>query len=296
VGDDHGQYRAWSLRAQAEWTMGHIARADAAWGQATGCARRAGDDRELFAIRGWHATAAALGPTPVDEGIRRCERLRGLVAASPVAIAWVVNAMALLRAMRGDFEIADRLVQEANETLSQLHSLHSSVRHMEAFVRLLAGKPAVAEQVLRDGIEKLSPSSHGLLATTYAMLGQAVYAQERLGEAHELCRAAVDLAAEDDIVTQVIWRGVDAKLNAREGRCDDAQRLAREAVAIVAPTDLLATHADALLDLAEILESCSTHAAAHEAARTALSLYERKGNAVGAARARSLVTHQSRDG
>jgi class 3 adenylate cyclase/tetratricopeptide (TPR) repeat protein len=292
-GDDHGQCRAWSLRAQAEWTLGNVARADAAWGQATGCARRAGDERALFGIRGWRATAATLGPTPVDDGIRRCERLRGLVAPSPVAVAWVVNAMAPLRAMRGDFEMADRLVQEANETLRQLHSLHSSVSHMEAFVRLLAGEPARAERVLRAGVEKLSAIGDGdLLATTYAMLAQALFAQERFVEAGEVGRAAARTAAVDDIVTQVIRRGVEAKLLAREGRCDEAQALAREAVALVEPTDLLWHRGDAMLDLAEVLGACSGVEVYHEAARAALALYVRKGNAIGAGRARSLLKHR----
>ena len=68
--------------------------ADAAWREAAGCARRAGDERELFAILGWRATAAVLGPTPVDEAIRRCEAFRDVVGASPVAVAWTLNPLA----------------------------------------------------------------------------------------------------------------------------------------------------------------------------------------------------------
>ena len=75
VGDDAGQFRAWCLRAQVAWIAGRVAQADAAWGKASECAARAGDERELFAILGWRATAAVFGPTPVDEGIRRCERV-----------------------------------------------------------------------------------------------------------------------------------------------------------------------------------------------------------------------------
>ena len=125
-GDDHGQCRAWSLRAQASWLAGSVERADDAWTEAAACAARAGDERELFAIVGWRATAAVFGPTPVDEAIRRCEAFREVVSASPVALAWAVNALALLQAMSGHFELAEQLLGQANATINQLGSLHSS--------------------------------------------------------------------------------------------------------------------------------------------------------------------------
>jgi class 3 adenylate cyclase/tetratricopeptide (TPR) repeat protein len=288
--DAGGQCRAWCLHAQAAWIAGHVARADAAWGKATECAARAGDERELFAIRGWRATAAVFGPIHADEGIRRCERLRVLVGASPVSAAWVANALAPLHAMRGEFETADRLVQEANATIHQFRSLSASVSHMEAMVRMHAGQPALAERALRSDVEALrSMSEGGLLATSSAMLAQALYAQGRHHEAQEWCAVAAGAGAPDDILTQVIWRGVEAKILAHEGHAEAAETLAREAVDLVQDTDLLLWRGDAMLDLAEVLRLSS--AMYHEAARGALSEYERKGNAVGSARARALISH-----
>ena len=292
-GDDHGQCRAWSLRAQASWLAGSVERADDAWSEAGACAGRAGDERELFAIVGWRATAAVFGPTPVDEAIRRCEAFRDVVSASPVALAWAVNALALLHAMSGHFELAEQLLEQANATISQLGSLHSSVSHIEALVRLLAGEPALAEPPLRAGIETLaSMTDRAMLATTTAMLAEAVYAQGRLGEADRLCDAAAGAGAPDDIVTQVIWRGVKAKILAHEGRCEEAEALSRAAVALVEPTDLLSHQGDAMLDLAEVLRACGPSQEYQRAVRTALSLYERKGNRPGAARARSLLSNR----
>jgi tetratricopeptide (TPR) repeat protein len=290
AGDDYGQCRAWSLHAQASWIKGHVAQADAAWDQATDCARAAHDELELFAILGWRATAAVLGPAPVDAGIRLCQRLRDVVEASPVAVAWVLNALGPLHAMRGEFEIADRLVQEANETIHQLASLHASVSHMEAMARMHAGQPALAERALRSDVERLrSMSEGGLLATSAAMLAQALYVLDRLDEAAEWCGVAVDAGASDDILTQVIWRGVRAKILAREGRAEAAEALAREAVDLAQATDLLLCRGDAMLDLAEVLRLSSRMY--HGAAQSALSEYERKGNTVGSARARALISH-----
>jgi tetratricopeptide (TPR) repeat protein len=293
-GDDQGRCRAWSLRAEAAWIAGRVDGADAAWSEAADCARRAGDERELFGIVGRRATAAVLGPTPVDEAIRRCEGFRELVAPSPVAAALMVNPLASLHAMQGRFEYAARFLDEANETLDQLGS-QGWVSHHEALVRLLAGQPALAEIPLRAGVAKLtSMSDQGLLATTLAMLAQAVYAQGRLEEAGQLCRMAAAAGAQDDIVTQIIWRSVNAKILASEGRPEEAEALARDAVALVEPTDLLSHHGDAMLDLAEVLRTTSQSDEYHAVAQAALSLYERKGNVVGAAHARSLLTNPIR--
>jgi class 3 adenylate cyclase/tetratricopeptide (TPR) repeat protein len=296
AGDDHGQCRAWSLRAQAAWNVGRVEAADAAWGKAADCAGRAADERELFAILGWRATAAVFGLTPVDDAITRCEQFRDRVSASPVAVAWAVNALAYLHAMRGEFDLAERLLRQANETLHELGSLHSTVSHIEALIRLLADQPALAEVPLRADIEALAPmGAGGLLATTTAMLAQALFAQGRATEAYELCQAAADAAPTDDIFTQVIWRGVKAKILAGDGRCDQAEALAREAVALVEPTDLLSLHGDAMLDLAEVLRACGRTDDSDRAVLTGLSLYENKGNAAGAARARSLVRSRGGD-
>ncbi|MEN3279789.1 MAG: hypothetical protein V7607_929 [Solirubrobacteraceae bacterium] len=288
--DDHGRCRAFSLHAQADWLVGRVEAAESAWASAADCALRAGDELELFAILGWRATAAVFGPTPVEEAIRRCEEIRDRVSASPVAVAWAVNALALLHAMSGEVDLSDELVRHANETLHQLGTLHSSVSHIEALARLLAGDAAAAEATLRTGIEALEAmNARDLLATTTAMLAQAVYAQGRAQEADELCRIAADAASSDDIVTHVIWRGVKAKVDADRGRCDGAEALAREAVALVEPTDLLSHHGDAMLDLAQVLRACGRASDSERAIRTGLSLYERKGNAAAASRARALL-------
>jgi tetratricopeptide (TPR) repeat protein len=295
--DDLGQARAWSLRAQAAWTTGRVGEADAAWEQAADFARRGGDERELFAVLAWRATAAVLGPTPVDEALRRCEAFRALVATSPVAVASMVNPMASLHAMQGEPALAERDLREANATLHELGSLFAGVSHHEALVRLIDGRPELAEIPLRAGVETLEAmGDQALLATTTAMLAQAVFAQGRHDEARALCRRTAETAADDDIVTQMLWRAVEGRLLAAEGRCEEAVTVARRAVALVAETDLLSHRGDAMLDLAEVLRACSAEVESVEAVERALALYEQKGNAVGAARARALLSRLTREG
>jgi DNA-binding SARP family transcriptional activator/tetratricopeptide (TPR) repeat protein len=289
-GDDLGQCRAWCLRAWIGWTGALIAVADDAWRRAAEHARRAGDQRELFEILGWRASAAVWGPAPVSQAIARCTAIRDQVRASRVAVAVTLHPLGLLHAMDGDFDQARRLVRQGNEILDEFDRLHSAVSHHEALVELLAGQPAAAEERLRLGYRRLEEmGERALLATTAAMLAQALHAQDRLQEADTFCQVSERTAAAEDLPTQVKWRGVRAKLLGWEGRTVEAAALAREAVRLAAPTDMLTMRADALLDLAEVLRLSGPSAEADPAARQALALYERKEDRVSAARARPLL-------
>jgi tetratricopeptide (TPR) repeat protein len=134
-----------------------------------------------------------------------------------------------------------------------------------------------------------SMEDRALLATTAAMLAQAVALRGGDEEAAELCAVAAAAAAADDLVTQALWRQTAAQAHGRAGRAGEAIALARDAVAILEPTDLLSHRADGMLALADVLCGASRPDEAVETARAALALYERKGNVVGAGRARSLV-------
>jgi hypothetical protein len=53
-----------------------------------------------------------------------------------------------------------------------------------------------------------------------------VYAQDRLEEADDLCRVSESIAADEDVATQVFWRGVRARICARRGEFEEAVELA----------------------------------------------------------------------
>jgi DNA-binding SARP family transcriptional activator len=292
-GDDLGLCRALCLRASIEWTEGLVAGADEAWRQATEHARRAGDERELFEILCWRASAAVMGPAPVPEAISRCTKIRRQVRSSPVAVAATLHPLGLLHAMDGDFDQARRLIRQGNAILDELDRLQSAVSHHEAHVEMLAGRPEVAEERLRLGYGRLQEmGERALLPTTAAMLAQAVHAQGRYQEADAFCLVSEQTAAPEDFSTQVMWRGVRAKLLGRRGRLGEAAALAREAVRLAEPTDMLTIRADALVDLAEVLNLRGPSAEADAAAGEGLSLYDRKGDRVSAARVRRQLSAQ----
>ncbi len=293
AGDHRGQCRALLLRGEVDWWEGQAGDAEVAWAQASACASRAGDERELFEVLGWRAVAAALGPAPVPEAIRRCEDFRSQVEGSPIATASTLNPLALLNAMAGDLEAADALLAEASGILAEVGGLGAGISHLEASVRLLGGRPELAEATLRADLETLaSMNVPGTLATTTALLAQAVLAQGRALEAGELAQEAARGVAQDDTITEVIWRGVAARTAARAGRADEAEKLAREAVALATPTDLLSHRGDAMLDLADVLWLAGRPEEGERSAREGLALYETKGNVAAAARARALLDGQ----
>ena len=219
-----------------------------------------------------------------------CNEFRNEVESDPVSVAVILNPLAALHAMIGEFDRARELTREGSRILSDVGRMQSAVDHHEALVHTLAGEPAVAAELLRTGYERLEHMGEkSLLSTTAAMLAQAVYAQGLYGEADLYCGVSEATAAHDDLLSQTIWRGVRSKLLARQGEFQEAEGLAAEAVDLIARTDLLSHHGEALLDLAEVLRLADRQAKADEAAHAALELYQRKGNVVGAGLARSLV-------
>jgi tetratricopeptide (TPR) repeat protein len=98
--------------------------------------------------------------------------------------------------------------------------------------------------------------------------------------------AAIDEAPAPDCEWRVKRTGVPARLLARRGRLEEAERLARDGVTIAADSEFVVLHADVLLDLAEVLELAGRPDEASAAAAEAVRIYERKGNVAAAGRAR----------
>ncbi len=89
-------------------------------------------------------------------------------------------------------------------------------------------------------------------------------------------------------MTQVMWRVARAQAQAPGDDAGEAERLAREAVELAAPTDFLDLQATALLALARVLRKAASPEAAGSAAQ-AQAVYERKGNMVGVGLAARLA-------
>jgi class 3 adenylate cyclase/tetratricopeptide (TPR) repeat protein len=288
--DDLGLDRLWRLRALVHWIEARSGEAEAAWREATEHARRAADHRGWADSLLWLASSACYGPTPVEDGIARCEAIRAQLRGDRLSQAAVLDSLAGLRAMGGEFETARRLLAERNAVLAELgRTMHSAVSHYEAFVALASGDASGAQDVLQAGYERLEEMGEkALLATTAVMLARAVREQGRLDDAWAYTRVAEDNAGSDDLSAQIGWRSERARVLASRGSVDEATRMSAEAVRLAERTDWLSEHADALLAHAEVLQAAGESRAAGRALREAVALYERKGNTIGVQRAQSL--------
>jgi predicted ATPase/DNA-binding SARP family transcriptional activator len=290
AGDELGLGRARRLEAWVHWIHGDTRAAEAAWEAAAEHARRAGAEREEAAALLWLASAALSGPAPANEGVARCRELLRRMANRRMEKAQLLNPLAGLEAMLGRFAQARELLARAAETLAEYSITVNASSHPQALVAMLADDPAEAERCLRVDYENLaSMGEKGYLSTTAALLARAVEAQGRDEEAYELTEVAEQAGAADDFSTQVVWRGVRARLIAKGGATAEAERLAREAVTLAEKTDRLNYHGGALVDLAAVLRSAGQIDGELEALEAALELYERKCNLVAAAKLRPRV-------
>jgi tetratricopeptide (TPR) repeat protein len=133
-----------------------------------------------------------------------------------------------------------------------------------------------------------------MLATTAAFLAQSLAAQGRPEEAERYIEVSREAAEGEDLSAQMVWQGLKARILAARGRLGEAEELARAAVALAARTDFLNQHGDALLDLAAVLAHAGRTSEVRAVVDEALGLYRRKGNLVSVARARRWMERRSR--
>ena len=111
----------------------------------------------------------------------------------------------------------------------------------------------------------------------------------RLDAAEDAVRVSREAATSDDYNAQAMWRSGGAKILARRGQFDEAERLGREAVAWIDGSDELNNQAEVRRDLAEVLRLAGRDDEAREVLAEALARYEQKGNEVMTAKARALL-------
>jgi tetratricopeptide (TPR) repeat protein len=237
--------------------------------------------------------AALYGPTPVAEAIARCEQALADSRGDKRLEGLVLCLLAPLRAMQGDFEAARVNYAHGRALLEDIGGklIAASTTFNASTVDMLAGDAAAAEERLRRELDLLEAMGESYLRPTVAAyLAAAVANQGRFDEADRFAALAADLASEDDVISQAMWRSVRARVLAREGKVEEAVELADGAVGLLAASDGIGQQADALLVLSEVLGRAGRRTDAGLALEEAITLYERKGNVVAAAAARVALT------
>jgi predicted ATPase len=287
-GDTFTQVQALSLLGMYEGTLGNWTPAEDALERARALAagQYPAEEGEVVA---WLLVGALYGALPSDEGIARCKAAHESAPTNRTVRAFALLERAPLEAMRGEFEIALDLLAAGREILRELDlKVFAANSAQEAyFVQMLANDPAAAVADLRSACELLDEmGERGFLSTVAGYLAHAYFAVGDLDGARRYSSVCATAASADDLISQCLWRGVQGKLLAREGDASRAERHARDAVELVAPTDFVNQQGDRLADLAEVLNLGGRRGEARAALAGALERYERKGNLVAAERTR----------
>jgi hypothetical protein len=283
--DEVGLTDAWVTTAWAQFVRSRWGAMLDAVEHAIAHARRAGYTRWERELPAWKGTALFYGPTPVEEILRWQED-------EQPQHSMALNHRAVIEAYRGRFAAARALLATADNAAGErgesLWRVGGAMAEWE--VETLAGDAVAAERAARracDWLEELGETGFRSLA-----IGQLAWSLNSLGRldgAERLTYEAEELAAADDVISNILWRQVRARLHARAGRYSDGEQLAREAVALAEETETLNLHASALADLGGICVLAGRKDEGRRHLAHALELYERKGNIVSAARVREAL-------
>ncbi len=275
--DERGLAQAWRRISRAEIVRCSYAAAETAALRALQYAVGCGERVDAAWAADGLGTALLWGPAPVAEAVRRCDELVAEFGENEMLRANVLAALAGLRALEGDVVAARRLRAEAEgiyRDLGQRMSI-AGLSQVAAQIERLAENPAAAEAELREGLEILQGT--GSEALQQAWLAAALVAQGRYEEAREPAEAAREIASTGDVLDQVVWHGALARVEAAAGNLENALALAHDAVEQASLTDGLTMQADALLDLAAVLERAGDTEEAARSTHDAAALYARKG-------------------
>ncbi|MDP9492151.1 MAG: AAA family ATPase, partial [Actinomycetota bacterium] len=289
--DERALGRAWKIAGHVRGSMG---------GQCGEWVQAAERARTYYRRAGWSPAACLLdlaaglfhGPTPVHEGIARCEALLA-EGTDRIGRAHILVYLGGLHGLVDQSEQALELLAEAQQVYRELddaYALAANGGRVEGRVHVLSADLGTAEQVLRDCAERLQRlGDEAGFSSLASELGQVLYAQGRYADAGEWGELAEAHAPRGDIIAQFAWRTLRAKTLAQGGRPDEADTLVREALSIVERTDLLTHHGEVCVDAAHVAWLQDRHDQAAEQGKRALELFDAKDNTASADRARAVL-------
>ncbi len=296
LGDDTALATVWTELAEVQWMPCMYEQAERAARRGVEHARRSRDLRLLEHAGAVLLAASMFGPARWEEGLRTIDELADDAALSRHLEEFALVARAYFVGMQGEFDEARRLLRLADEIATSL-GLRFDVganREQLGTLERYAGEPAAAERAFRENYEILDElGDEGHKSTGAANLALALCALGRFEEAEPYAEEAIRISAKDDTASQAPGRSARALVLAARGELAEAERLAGEAVELYANAEAPNFQADVWMDLASVLRTAGKRAEAEEAARHALALYERKGNAPAEALTRTFIEELS---
>jgi class 3 adenylate cyclase/tetratricopeptide (TPR) repeat protein len=278
LADDRGLALCWRLRGEASWRAGKAAGDEAALARALEHARRAGAHREEALIANSLSAGLVLGPTPVLDGIRRCDEIianarddRGIEMA-------MSHALAHLHARLGHFDLARSLAIRCREIAVESGQRADAAHLSEVAwdVETLAGDHETAERIIAEGCNQFAA-----MGKPHPML-EAFLALSQVTLRRDMNIEAIGaMAAQKRQATRALLEAAMAGAHLNAGSLEEAERNARSAVDYFATTDLITFHAEIALILGDVLRATGQGEEADTVFRRALDLFRQKGSVVG---------------
>jgi class 3 adenylate cyclase/tetratricopeptide (TPR) repeat protein len=282
AGDDLALYIAYSAVSELAFMRAQMKASLDAYELAVLHARQAGHPPP--GSLGNRGACVYFGPTPVSELLAWLDQNEPPAGQDHFLRAYRAAGLAML----GRFEEARAILAEVRTELADRGGgvLLANITAFESvWVELWAGDPSAAVEFGAEGFRQHEGLGEQTLSANAAgNLAQALYALDRFDEADAWAGRAAELGPSADAWKEMLWRQARAKVLARHGEHIEAERLAREAIAICDQTDMLDAQGDVYADLAEVLLLADRAEEAAVTLEQALERYERKGNLVSAQR------------
>jgi class 3 adenylate cyclase/tetratricopeptide (TPR) repeat protein len=240
------------------------------------------------ALQAWRGGARLDGPPPVAELLAWLDEPDQRDAREPWLDSYRAQGLAMIGRVEEGRELIAVTIATSTDRGARL-DVAVFTGQQAAEIELLAGDPAAAAELATQGANQLEAlGDHYFRWPIVARLGQILAILGRLDEAEELIDRVKE-AAGGGTEAGHRWQSAKALVLARRGRHDEAEDLARRAVAVAETSDFLNDRADAYTSLADVLELGGKHDGAAGALRAALDLYDRKGNLVMSERVRTRL-------
>jgi class 3 adenylate cyclase/tetratricopeptide (TPR) repeat protein len=280
AGDDLGAGWAWCVLGSLSWGRSRAAETETAWRRAVDLFRRAGDRHMMGEYLSWLASPATWGTMSATDGLRELDRLLLEAKGSLAVEAEITSDRSTLLWMVGEFDEARRVANEGHQKRLELGRRVADAHASQnlGWLELMAGNAAEAERVLGDGARDLhelgSEQAGRILSSMHA---HALYALGRYDEAGRAAAEGWDPQAQD-FASNAICASARAMVAARRGAFEDAEKMARDAIAQIEAGDFINDQADARMALAEVLQLAGRAPEAAEVVQEALDRYRTKGN------------------
>jgi len=268
--DHAGLAEVWACLANGAYNgLGEYGRMERASEQARHHASLAGQPQSFLWLT---SQALVLGPTPAQEALAKVDALM----AEHLSPRSTLDR-AILLAMLDKVDEAREAARAGEARLREMGDSEIFYGAAHAEIEQIAGDHEAASMWLehnyRFGVDHHVSGTQG---TYGAMWAVTLCTLGRHDEAEALARESRDVSAEDDLLSQLLWREAWALVSSHRGLHDEAERRAREAVEITARTDCASWAGDGLGVLGRVLEAAGRPDLAAAEFRGALAMYERK--------------------